>query len=246
VTKGICYYTDAQLSESIAWAVREQIVRAAPRLPIASVSLNHWVTWPVGATGQPLMLTGMRGPLMMFRQILAGLEALTTDVAFLCEHDVLYHPSHFEFEPLKREPEMVFYNEYVYKVRASDGHAVTYWCNQGSGLCADRRLLIEHYLKRVAIVESKGYSNAMGYEPGTHGRRERVDDLACATWRSAFPNIDIRHDSNLSPSRWRKDQFRDQRYTKGWVEGDSVPGWGVTAGRFPEFLADVVRGEVVA
>jgi hypothetical protein len=43
---------------------------------------------------------------------------------------------------------------------------------------------------------------------------------------SAVPNIDIRHGNNLTPTRWRKDQFRDQRYTKGWTEADEVPGWG--------------------
>lgn len=176
-----------------------------------------------------------RGYLTMFQQILAGLEALETDVAFLCEHDVLYHPSHFDFVP----PEMdrVYYNQHVWKVDASTGHALHYRCSQTSGLCASRQLLVEHYRRRVALVEARGFSRKMGFEPGTHRRAERVDDLVAETWMAAYPNVDIRHDTNLTPSRWRQDQFRDKRNCQGWTEADAVPGWGVTAGRFTEWLA---------
>lgn len=263
MTKGCVYYSDCALDEPIAEACRTQLVNSAPS-PIVAVTLEPidfglnivpiecgycgymkwakaddgawWLDHLHGHDGYSWKYQG-RSPLMMFRQILAGLEALTTDVAFLIEHDVLYHPSHFQFTPPNRE--QVFYNEHVYKVRASDGHALRYWCNQTSGLCADRKLLVEHYRKRVDLVEMHGYSSAMGYEPGTHRREGRVDDLTCASWRSEFPNIDIRHDNNLSPSRWRKEQFRNQRYTDGWLETDDVPGWGQTGGRFREFLADL-------
>jgi hypothetical protein len=43
----------------------------------------------------------------------------------------------------------------------------------------------------------------------------------------------------MSPSRWRKDQFRNQKYTAGWTESDGVPGWGTTLGRFDEFLREI-------
>ena len=51
----------------------------------------------------------------MFKQILAGLEALDTDIVFFCEHDVLYYPSHFDFRPLKKD--VIYYNTNVWKVR---------------------------------------------------------------------------------------------------------------------------------
>ena len=56
---------------------------------------------------------------------------------------------------------------------------------------------------------------------------------------SPKPNIDIRHKHNLTPSRWRKDQFRDKRHCQGWTEADEVPGWGKTKGRFEEFLKEM-------
>jgi hypothetical protein len=56
---------------------------------------------------------------------------------------------------------------------------------------------------------------------------------------SEEPNIDIRHGRNLTATRWSKSQFRNQRYTKGWTEAGEVPGWGITKGRFDDFLMEV-------
>ena len=76
----------------------------------------------------------------------------------------------------------------------------------------------------------------MGFEPGTHNRKERGDDYPAEAWMSAYPNLDIRHKFNLTPSRWRREQFRNQKFCQGWTMADTVPGWGQTKGRFEEFL----------
>jgi hypothetical protein len=167
-------------------------------------------------------------------------EALYTDVAFLCEHDVLYHPSHFEVRP--PTDDVYYYNLNVWKVDATTGRAVTYETKQTSGLCANRRLLIEHYRERVARVERDGFSRKMGFEPGSHRRPERVDDVPSDVWRSAWPNVDIRHESNLTASRWSQAEFRDQRHCRGWTEAGEIPGGGVTQGRFRAWLQDVRTG----
>ena len=79
------------------------------------------------------------------------------------------------------------------------------------------------------MVEANGFSMGMGYEPGTHHRPERVDDSVAEEWKSEFPNVDIRHEGNFSPTRWKKEEFRNQRYTQGWIEtDDEIPGWGKT------------------
>jgi hypothetical protein len=169
-----------------------------------------------------------RGYETMFRQILAGLEALDTDLVFFAEHDVLYHPSHFEFRPPRMDA--YCYNRNCWKVDWVTGRAVHYLCDQTSQLCASRLLLLEHYRERVTRVETEGFTRRMGFEPGTrkvhHGG---VDDVDVVTWMSAQPNIDVRHNKNLTSSRWRRDQFRNQKYCQGWQEADSVPGWGSTA-----------------
>jgi ribosomal protein L37E len=226
--KGMVYYTDNRLSKRIDSAVQKQIGKAVNCDQVISVSLK-----PMNF-GKNVTLDLERGYLTMFKQILAGLETSTADIVFLCEHDVLYHPSHFDFVPPKRD--VFYYNEHIWKVDAATGKALFYYTKQTSGLCAYRELLVEHYRKRVAMVEQHGFNRRMGFEPGTHNRDERVDDYKAEAWMSEYPNIDIRHDKNLTPSRWSKDQFRDKRYTTGWQEADSVPGWGRTAGRFDKIL----------
>jgi hypothetical protein len=236
LSKGLVYYSDCRGDDAILHAVREQLSNVAPG-PIVAVTLQ-----PVRWTEKTIVLPLERGYLTLFKQILAGLEALETDIAFLVEHDVLYHPSHFEFTPEKSD--VFYYNQNVWKVSAEDGRALHYRCSQTSGLCASRELLLSHYRNRVELVQGRGFTRNMGFEPGTHRRPERVDDYQAEVWMSAYPNVDIRHAHNLTSSRWRKDQFRNQKYTAGWTESDGVPGWGKTLGRFDDFLAEVRRGAV--
>lgn len=236
-TRGVVFYTDNRIDPGIADAVRACL--DASGLPIVAVSLRP-LDW-VGAKNL-VLCDAERGYLTMFRQILVGLEASDADVVFFAEHDVAYHPSHFDFTP--PDPSKVYFNQHVWKVDAESGRALHYRCSQTSGLCASRDLLVEHYRKRVALVEARGFSRNMGFEPGTHGRPERVDDLRSDVWMSEFPNIDIRHGHCLTKSRWSKAEFRNQKYTEGWTEASEVPGWGRTAGRFQDFLAEVRAGAV--
>lgn len=224
--KGVVYYTDNRLDPYIMLACQRQLEKSD--LPVTSVSLK-----PLDF-GRNIVVDGERGPPTMFRQILAGLEASGADVIFFAEHDILYNPSHFDFVPERYD--LFYYNNNLWKVDAETGRALFHYSNHTSQLCAYRELLLEHYRKRVSMVERDGFSRRMGYEPGTHNRKERVDDHKCGTWMSEFPNIDLRHKHNLTRTRWRRDQFRNQRFTAGWEEAGEVPWWGRTEGRMKEFL----------
>jgi len=228
VRKGIVYYTDNRLDPVIMEAVQKQLMKAG--LPIVSVSLK-----PIDF-GENIVIDAKRGNLTMFRQILAGLERIDVEVVFFAEHDIMYHESHFDFTPERND--VFYYNQNLWKVDAETGKALFHYSNHTSQLCASRKLLLEHYRKRVAMVERDGFSRRMGYEPGTHRREERVDDYGHETWMSDAPNLDLRHKHNLTKTRWSKDQFRNQRYTKGWTIADSVPGWGQTRGRMKEILGE--------
>jgi len=82
--KGLVYYTDFTADERILNVVRKQITKCCPDWPIVSVSLNKPLDW-----GENIVLNGKRSYLMMFKQILAGIEASKADVLFMVEHDVL-------------------------------------------------------------------------------------------------------------------------------------------------------------
>ena len=217
---GILYYTDFNADPKIMKMCQDQIKIGADGNRIVSVSLNKKLDF-----GDNIVMNLERGNLTMFKQILTGLKALDTDIIFFCEHDVLYHPSHFQFIP--PEKDIFYYNTNSWRVRLSDGHALYYKHKSTSGLCAYRELLIKEYEERVRRVEDEGY-HRNGYEPGTRKIKHRgfSDSNACG-WKSEFPNLDIRHEKNMTRSVWDKSQFRDQRSCQDWKEDkiQNLKGW---------------------
>jgi len=232
LTKGLVYYTDNKCSEKILKTAQEYIKKACGDLKIISVSLA-----PI-SFGENIVLSLKRGYLTMFKQILAGLEMLDTDIAFLVECDVLYNKEHFEFTP--PTVDKFYYNEHVYQLDYKTGQAVFFYARRVSQLCAYRDLLVTHYRERVRKIEEIGrYTFRMGFEPGTHGRAERVDDVKYGTWWTEIPNIDIRHDTNLTRTVWDPSGFRNP--CKGWKSTDEIPYWGVTKNKMVEFFSDLER-----
>ena len=241
--KGFIYYSDGKPEPRILEAVRANLARVAGHLPSVSVSLAPLE--PLGPHDQVIVRQDWtRGYLTMFRQILLALETLDADAVFFCEHDILYHASHFAFTPARRD--VFTYNQHTWKVDADTGQALHYRCSQVSGLCADRALLLAHYRARVAHVEAHGFDRNLGFEPGTNRRSRELDPHGAETWWSIGPNIDIRHGANLTRSRWSQDQFRDKTTCEGWTLADEVPGWGRTKGRFAEFLDGIGQRERAA
>lgn len=243
MTTGVLYYSDCRPDPILLESCRRQLVRAAAGLPIVSVTLAP-VSWPASANVQSIVLPLERGPRTMFLQILAGLEVLDTDVVFHCEHDVLYHPLHLQHRPSRTD--VFCYNQNTWRVDAATGRALFYYCNQVSGLCANRELLFKHYRKRVAYVEAHGFDRNLGFEPGSNRRvRELIDPHGAESWMSSHPNVDIKTKYCLTPGRWSQDQFRNKNSCQGWTESDCVPGWGVTRGRFSEFLSELTASRVI-
>ncbi|RJR28662.1 glycosyltransferase family 2 protein [Candidatus Microgenomates bacterium] len=243
-TKGIIYYTDSELPDQIANPVRKQLkaISEEKNIPIISSSLK-----PLDFGEKNVCLNRQRGIITLFTQILAALEASTAEIIFFCEHDVLYHPTHFDFVPKRKLA--YYYNINVWKVRFTDGHALRVDnIKQLSGLCGYRKNLIRHYKRRLEIIEKRrrdiiaagkpleneGVSKYMGYEPGMHSEPRGVDNYKVKSWRSEYPNIDIRHDNNFTKSRWKKEEFKDKKYTAGWTEStaDKIPGWKRIVERF--------------
>lgn len=235
-TKGVIYYTDNKLDPALMKRCQEQILKGIKEKHVVSASLE-----PI-KFGHNECLPGLtRGYVTMTLQILAALQVSKADIVFFCEHDVLYHPSHFNFIPSKRDK--YYYNTNVWRVRSSDGHGLYVdGLQQLSGLVGNRKFLIEHFSKRLTMLfeaekklslkEYSNYVRAVGFEPGTHNRAERVDDFKSENYQSEFPNVDIRHDTNLTPSRWEKEQFKNKKFTEGWTESDVIPGWG----EFKQFI----------
>jgi len=237
-TKGIVYYTHGQCEASILTAVRAQLDRARGEIPVVSVSLTP-LSWPT-RNGNNIVLTLPPSILTMFKQQLAGLQALKTDIAFCCEHDVLYHASHFAFTPPR--PDIYYFNLHVWAVDAADGKALYYdGMKMTSGLVAYREILVEHYTKKIAWVEEVGKFSRrnMGFEPGKKVSKGRIGDYDWAAFRSECPNVDIKHGQNITRKRFTIEEYQSRRLLKAsWQLKDRVPTWGRTKGRVPEFLQE--------
>jgi len=216
---GVVYYTDNELDYNIALLVRRQISK------VFSGEIISSTLKPIDF-GINIVNELERSYPTMFKQILAGLEASTADIIYFCEHDVIYPEEYFTFIP--PDPSKIYYNHNVWQLRISDGFAVSFEAKRLSQLCAYRTTLIEHYKRRIALVEKVGFSRRMGFEPGSHGRPERVDDLQSEFWESKNPTLDLKHGKNATEARWNPSQFRSQRSCKGWKETMEIPYWGST------------------
>lgn len=192
--KSIIYYTTNELDQPIAEMVRKRICEIG--LPIVSCSLK-----PLDF-GKNIVLNLKPSPVTMFKQILSALEA-SEGYVFLCEHDVLYHPSHFDFNPTE---DKFYFNTNVWKWKWETDLCV--WTDdlqQLSGMSGSKELLTKFFKERLAKAES-GFDRH--YEP-----KENTEN-----YQSERPNIDIRHGKNVTISKWSPNDFRNKRYAKGWKE----------------------------
>src|SRR3989344_8258379 len=145
MTREIIFYTDNQLNPKIANMVQAKLreISANLNIPIISSSLEPMRYFGTTNIHFPDLKRGHRA---MFKQILGALEKSTADIIFFCEHDVLYHPSHFDFIPQKKDK--FYYNQNWWMLRLTDGHAIRYDACKLSALTAYRELLLKEYRKR--------------------------------------------------------------------------------------------------
>jgi len=233
ISKGVIYYTDNKLDEKIAKPCRENIQKITDKKKIGLVS-STLKKMDLGYKNVRFP-TLKRGYATMFKQILGALENSKDDIIFFCEHDVMYHPSHFDFKP--PEKDVFYYNQNVWLLRMPDGHALHYDVNQLSGLCVYREAAIVHFRERFGMAEKarkemddrefNRYIRHMGFEPFTHGRVPWKNQFKHDTWMSKQPNVDIKHGANATGQRWKKEQYRNQHLLINWTESDykNIPGW---------------------
>lgn len=242
-TKSALYYTCLSHDETLELAARNNLKRATNGHEIGAVSLGQRIDfgdWNVVVQREKSGTT-------MHYQILEGLQRSRADYVFLCESDVLYHPSHFDFTP--ERDDTFYYNTNVWRIRYGDGHAVrTNGLQQVSGICASRKLLLNHYRRRVEVIEQNGGkfdTKRIAYEPGTRGK---FGDEKIANWESPFPNIDITgHGQTLTTPHFSIDSFRNPKYAEGWQETDEpLPGWPrLSNGGLQQLLEDLANGKSI-
>lgn len=212
---GIIYYTSNRLKPEIkagCWRLIQQ-----SGLPI---TVNDTVVGKLGAVS-------------MFRQILDCLQRAKEDCVFYCEHDILYHPSHFEFVPLRDDT--FYYNVNVWRWDYYSKKVITYDHHASvSGLCVNRELALAFYERRLKIIREQGYdklptfgnpvwAREMGYEPGKFNKEGET--ALKEEWRSEYCNIDIRRTRSMTAPKINYEDFVNKPVN--WREDviENLPGW---------------------
>jgi len=218
-TKGVIFYTDNRAPEEILSEVFSRITAAAYRfhMPIT--------------ISTPETVGGVRSYPTMVRQIIYCLEHNSAENVFFCESDVLYPESHFEFSPPKKD--VFYYNDHVWRWDYPNNRYITYnGLLSLSQLCVNREYALQHFKKRLEIIQGLGeealrgrepkWARRMGYEPGTKKiRKGGVSDDEKETWHSQDPIIDVRHGKTFSPRKVNLSDFKHP--PMGWRETNERP-----------------------
>jgi len=234
-TLGCIYYTDNRIDgnryDNIFKLTQKYI--SASGLPIVSCSLK-----PIDFGDTRIVLEGReRSYPTMVLQILTALEAGTTKYVFFTEHDVLYHPCHFDFTP--PTDDLYYYNVNNWRWLYLQDYLITYSdLTSLSSLCCNRELAIRHYKFRLDHIKENKFdeirsreprwARRFGYEPGTKSRRRGgLTDEEHVKRRSMLPNIDIRHRCTFSRPKVTLEEFIHKPSDFVQVGLDDIPGWNL-------------------
>lgn len=237
--KTILYLTDNALGEPLASRVREILVREAAGIPIVSVSqkpVDLGVNICVGTIG--------RSWLSLYKQLYAGLCAITTRVVGIAEHDCLYTWEHLSWLPPLED--IFYYNQHHWLAQCGTKHpelngSYTYWPHRYalSQLVCGTQILKDGVKERIDLLENGwairrgipgatefGVADAKAIEwartIATSGEATQLQSLLSkhlthwksAPFRTGLPNIDIRHGGNFTGGK------------RGIKRRDTIPYWG--------------------
>ncbi len=232
MTKGVIYYTDNRIDGTDILRNCQEQLRKSFGGEIINVSLK-----PSNFGTKNIVLEGRtRSYPTQITQILTALEASSADVVFFCEHDVLYHPSHFDITPEKSDT--YYYNCNNWRWRFPTDFAITYnYLTSLSMMCCNRWLGIDHYKRRIEQAKKLNldehrareprWARLWGYEPGTkRSARGGFSDEPHINWYSDFPSIDIRHNRTFSKPKTTLGEFKHPPLDS-WKEINinEIEGW---------------------
>lgn len=230
MSKGVIYYTDNRIAGPIIDNARKTIL--ASGLPIVSCSLR-----PIDFGDNIVLKNRNRSYPTMVDQIILCLENIKTDYVFFCEHDVLYHKTHFDYTP--PTDTIYYYNVNNWRWQYPTDRIISYErLTSLSMLVCNRELVLDHFKRRREFVgklewdinraREPRWARLYGYEPGTKKKkRGGFSDDDFIQWRSEYPDIDIRHAKTFTKHKTHLEDFKHP--PKHWKERtiDQITGWNL-------------------
>lgn len=164
----------------------------------------------------------------MFKQMIAGLEAVKTKYVAFAEHDCLYTPEHFKLRPVVED--QVNYNINRWHANWDTGEYTYYRIKVFSQLISNTKTALTALKERLDMALD-GLPPYVLSEPGLKDYYEEfklVKKLWCkknnrphfryraTSLKTKSPNIDIRHSTNITNAKW----------IKGRKSVRELPHWG--------------------
>ncbi len=210
----VLYYTANVLKEPFATNAREILWRSKGDYPLISIS-HQPMTY-----GENIVVDYPRGVPSIYRQILLGAKAATTDFVAMAEDDTLYSPEHFNFRPKPDEFAYDMARWSIFSWTTPPTYSLKYRISN-STMIAPRKLLIEALEERFARYpdESKiplPYFGELGKYEGALGVTVRKTVQYTAT----TPCVVFSHPDALGYG------FQGNRKRMGELRAYEIPFWG--------------------
>jgi len=219
----IIYYTDNDLSEPLFSRCQEYLRKAAQDFPIISVSHK-----PVNLGENICIGEQKKSWLLLYKQLLLGVEHAKTKYIATAEHDCFYTTEHFSFKPEKDDT--FYYNENNCLVQWGGNHPELngmysrFWKQRLalSQLVCNRDLLVQTLNDRLNILDKDRrlarkiiFAGEFGLSKlrlekaqrwAESGRpvflkqylQDQLDKEKYDVFRTKHPNLDVRHDRNFT------------------------------------------------
>jgi hypothetical protein len=101
----------------------------------------------------------------------------------------------------------------------------------------NRQFALDHYTRRITKAETMppetnirepSWARKWGYEPGTKKiEKGGFSDDTYVTWRSKYPNVDIRHPGTISKDKVTLDSFKHAPTNWQQIPSSEIPGWNL-------------------
>lgn len=215
ISKSVIYYSDNRIDGTgLNNACRKTLTDSG--LPIISVTQK-----PIDL-GTNIVVDKRPSGKSLIEQVIIGLENCTADYVYFCEHDCLYHPSHFDITS-----HVVAYNSNIWRLTPI-GYYLHPKFKPVLSACMGPRLRLleamrdklEHWNTKEIQFIAEGHNPetermSMMYEPGRGGDRSG-SRLKCWLPESEFPVLDVRHSDN----------FTGRGYNRHQAYVNTLPYWG--------------------
>lgn len=211
----IVYYTANAAPEKFAEVIRDNLKKAADKIPII------WVSKQPLQLHNNIVVDTNRSHIDIYKDALTGVKAAKTKYVALAEDDVLYSPEHFKRRPFSESN--FAYNMSNWNIYTWDepiySHKAGGRKNLHSLICT-RDVFIEAMEERFAKYPNGHPDHSIWAEPGKYERHLGVTQRETEEFYTNPPNIVFSHQTALGfrslGSRKRLGEFRAY----------DIPYWG--------------------